>query len=356
MKLLHVMAGAPTGGAENIFLESVLALADAPYAQAVVTRPNNDVRIERFRARGIEVSTASFDPLLRWRTSGVIEDVVRRFQPDVIQYWMGRAGTFATKRSIAQVGWYGGYYALKRFRHCDAHVALTEDIARHIVNEGAKPDEVAIIRTFADFEPVAPTPRAGLDTPENAPVLLALARLHWKKGLDILLKALPALPGAYAWIAGDGPLKDELIALAAKEGVADRVRFLGWRDDRAALLAAANVCVFPSRYEPFGTVVVDAWAAGVPLVTAKAKGPAATVTHNGDGLLVEIDDIAGLTAAIKRVLQEPGLSDKLVAGGQRTYQAKFTKAVFLADSRAFYTKLAAAKAEAPVRFAALRVL
>jgi glycosyltransferase involved in cell wall biosynthesis len=339
MKILHVIAGAPTGGAENIFLESVLALAEASFAQAVVTRANNAFRLEQLRAHGIEVATAPFDRWLRWRTRRVIEDMCRRFEPDVIQYWMGRAGTFARPGRPTQVAWYGGYYALKRFGHCDFHIGLTEDIVRHIVSQGVAPERTALIRTFADFAPMAPVARDMLNTPDDVPLLLALARLHWKKGLDVLLKAMPSLPRGHLWIAGEGPMRRELEALTRELGLSERVRFLGWRDDRAALLAAADICVFPSRYEPFGTVMVDAWAAGVPLIAAAAAGPKAYVDHGVNGLLVPIDDVQALAQAINRVLSEPGLSARLVANGRATYQAHFTKAVFLRDSAAFYARI-----------------
>ena len=90
---------------------------------------------------------------------------------------------------------------------------------------------------------------------------LALARLHEKKGLDTLLDATAKVPGLYVWIAGEGPLEAELKAHCTRLGLDDRVRFLGWRNDRGALLAASTFVAFPSRYEPFGTVTVDAWAA-----------------------------------------------------------------------------------------------
>jgi glycosyltransferase involved in cell wall biosynthesis len=337
MKLLHVMAGAPTGGAENIFLEQVLALCDGGFEQAVVTRPNNDFRTLSFKARGISLRHAFFDRFpFSGATAKAIAETMESFRPDLIQYWMGRAGTFAKKGRVPQIGWYGGYYKLARFKHCDFHIALTEDIQRHIVAQGVPPVRTRIIRTFAEFPLVTPADRAKLDTPTDAPLLLSLARLHWKKGLDVLLKALAERPGVYLWIAGEGPLRAELEALTENLGLKDRVRFLGWRDDRAALLAAADICVFPSRYEPFGTVTVDAWAAGVPLIAAAAQGPKAYVTDGTDGLLVPIDDIGALATAIRRVQEEPGLRAKLIEGGTQTYRARFTKDVFLRESRAFY--------------------
>src|SRR6185295_10481145 len=139
-------------------------------------------------------------------------------------------------------------------------------------------------------------------TPANAVLLLALSRLHEKKGLDVLLAALRDLPQCVAWLAGDGPLQKDLELLAERLGVADRVRFLGWRTDRGALLRAADVCVLPSRWEPFGTVMLEAWAAGTPLIAAASQGPSALIDDGGNGLLVPVDDAPALVAAIRRVM------------------------------------------------------
>jgi glycosyltransferase involved in cell wall biosynthesis len=127
--------------------------------------------------------------------------------------------------------------------------------------------------------------------------------------------------------------------LARETGVAERVTFLGWRDDRAALLKAATVVAFPSRYEPFGTVTVDAWAANVPLVAAAAAGPKEYVKDGVNGLLVEIDDVAALAAALNRIIRNPDVARKLAAGGRTTYEAQFTKEVFIRDSVAFYERI-----------------
>ncbi len=339
MKIMHVMAGAPTGGAENIFLEDVLALADGGVTQHVVTRPNNEFRLSALASKGIGVTTASFHRFFQWPTKNQLRQAAKSFKPDIIQYWMGRAGTYAISSSAPNIGWYGGYYKLQRFRNCDYHIGLTPDIVKHIVDQGVSPGNVDLIHTYAEFPDVTPVAKSDFDTPEDAPVLLALARLHWKKGLDVLLKSLVDVPGAYAWIAGDGPLRDDLEAMAKELQVADRVRLLGWRDDRAALLAACDVCVFPSRYEPFGTVTVDAWAAKKPLVAAASAGPKAYVINGENGMLVEIDDVEGLTNAINAVLNDDTLRARIVEGGTATYTEKFTKDAFIRDSLAFYGRV-----------------
>ncbi|MFN7178472.1 glycosyltransferase [Hyphomonas sp.] len=342
MRVLHVMAGAEEGGAENIMLESVLALAETGIAQHVVTRPANTFRTGKFEAAGIGVSTASFNTSWPFPTRGIIAKAIADFRPDVIEYWMGRAGQFAPKAHRARsIGWYGGYYKLARFRNCEWHVGLTIDLLRHIREQGVADDRSAIIHTYADFVGAEPASRSALNTPPDAPVALALARLHEKKGLDTLLEATAKIPGLYVWIAGEGPLEAELKAQCSALGLDDRVRFLGWRNDRGALLAACDVVAFPSRYEPFGTVTVDAWAASRPLVAADAVGPAAYVKDGINGLLIPKNDADALANALNRVITDKALAERIVAGGRASYEAQFTKAVFQRDSLAFYERIRA---------------
>ncbi|HVY87822.1 MAG TPA: glycosyltransferase [Hyphomonadaceae bacterium] len=342
MRVLHVMAGAREGGAENIMLESVLALAEAGVTQAVVTRPDNPFRIEKFKAAGIQIATADFNRLWPFPTSGAIAKMYREFKPDVAEYWMGRAGQFAPEKHRSRsIGWYGGYYKLTRFANCEWHVGLTKDLLRHIREQGVPENRAAIIHTYADFKGATPVDRATLNTPKDAPVALALARLHVKKGLDTLLDATAKVPGLHVWIAGEGPIEAELKAHCTRLGLDDRVRFLGWRNDRGALLAASTFVAFPSRYEPFGTVTVDAWAASRPLVAADAVGPAAYVIDGENGLLVPKDNPDALARAMTRVINEPGLAAKLIAGGRKSYEDQFTREVFVRDSLAFYQRVVA---------------
>tara|TARA_R110002020_G_scaffold83397_1_gene206770 strand:- start:172392 stop:173432 length:1041 start_codon:yes stop_codon:yes gene_type:complete len=339
---MHVMAGAAEGGAENIMLESVLALAETDLAQHVVTRPDNAFRIQKFREAGIGVDVAAFNNSWPFPTQRVIADAIKQFEPDVIEYWMGRAGQFAPKQYRARsIGWYGGYYKLARFKNCEWHVGLTIDLLRHIREQGVSDERSAIVHTYADFTGADPASRKALNTPEDAPVALALARLHEKKGLDTLLDATAKIDGLYVWIAGEGPLEQELKAHCTRLGLDDRVRFLGWRNDRGELLAACDVVAFPSRYEPFGTVTVDAWAGSRPLVAADAVGPAAYVKDGVNGMLIPKNDVDALADALRKVVTDKDLAAKLVAGGRASYEAQFTKAVFQRDSITLYEKISA---------------
>ena len=223
------------------------------------------------------------------------------------------------------IGWFGGYYDPKNFKRCSVFMGVTKDIVAHMVRKGVAAERAHFVPTFPDVKDEAPVKRADFATPEGAKVLLALSRLHEKKGLDVLLRAARLVPEAYVWLAGEGPLRGELEKLTDELGLRERVRFLGWRTDRGALLRAADVCVLPSRYEPFGTVILEAWAAKVPFVACRSAGPAGHVLDGVDGLLVPIDDVEALAAALRRVLGEEALRQRLVEEGYGRYRREYTR-------------------------------
>lgn len=336
MRVMQVMAGGPVGGAETFFVDAVKAIDELDIAQSVVTRNNNPQKIKEFENRNIPFKTASFNKLWKGPTRRAIHSSIQQFNPDIVHHWLGRAGTFAQHGTHANLGWYGGYYKPERYQNCHYHIAITQDIADHIVRQGIDAKSVYMLQLFAEIEKGAPLDRSEFDTPEGVPLLLALSRLHECKGLDVLIDAMRSVPEAYLWIAGDGPLKNDLLKQVKDYGLEDRIRFLGWRYDREALLATADAVVFPSRYESFGAVTIEAWASGTPLIAAKAAGPKAYVSHEENGLLVEIDDVAGLASAINRLIKDTDLQKHLTSNGLSYYESTFTKSVFQKNVQSLY--------------------
>jgi glycosyltransferase involved in cell wall biosynthesis len=160
-----------------------------------------------------------------------------------------------------------------------------------------------------------------------------------------LLEALAATPGVELRIAGDGPLRRRLERLAARLGIAARVAFLGWRDDLPALLADADLLICPSRHEPLGNVVIEAWSAGLPVVATASDGPANLIKDGETGILVPLSPAGGAAAALARAIErvsgDAPLRRRVAAAGRRAYEAEFTERSVVARYRSFFERIAA---------------
>jgi glycosyltransferase involved in cell wall biosynthesis len=340
LRVMQVMAGAGEGGAETFFVGLVLALHRAGLDQRVVIR-HNPARAAALRQGGVEPVELPFGRWFDFHTVPGLRRQAGIYRPHVVMTWMNRASGAFPRGDFLRLARLGGFYDLKYHRRCDHLIGITPGLVEHVVSHGWPPARAHYLPNFASVGEVQAVARESLDTPAEAPLLLALGRLHRAKAIDVLLQALTLETRPYLWLAGEEPLRAELQALARKLGVAERVRFLGWRDDRDALFGAADICVFPSRYEPHGTVTMEAWGQRTPLVAAAAAGPAAYVNDGEDGLLVPTDDAPALAAAIGRVIDEPALAAQLVAGGWRRHQDEFTEAACVARYLELFQKLLA---------------
>lgn len=349
MRVMQIMAGAPVGGIETFYVDALCALAQRGLTQYAIVRPNLRNGLERLRASDIRYAAAAFDSWWRWPTERVVKRAVAEFKPDIIQYWTGRAASYAPKTAACQVGWYGGYRRRRDFRSCTDFIVITTDLMRHLREQGVLEDRAALVHIFAEPRSMQAVERATLATPAHAPLLLVLSRLDWTKGVDVLLNALTFLPDAYLWIAGEGPARQKLVEQCGALALSDRVRFLGWRTDRDALLAAADVCVFPSSDDSFGAVIIEAWAAGRPLVAAAAQGPSTYVQNGKNGVLVPVNDPQSLAAGIRAVIDDADLRTVLVEGGRRSFAGSFTKDIYVAQMLSFYERLAGARSSSAAR-------
>jgi len=342
MSVLHLLGTAGEGGAETYFVDLVTALARAGVDEAAAIR-RHGAREAALEAAGVPVAVFGFSGTLDLLTKPRVAGFARRHDTKLAVAWMNRAARHTPKGPWARVGRLGGYYNLKYYRGFDALVANTEDIAEWIVGQGWPAGGVRVIPNFAAAPAeVPPLDRASLETPKDAPLLLGMGRLHENKAHDVTLAALAQVPDAYLWIAGVGPLEAKLKGLAEALGVSDRVRFLGWRTDPSALYRAADVCVFPSRFEPLGNVVIQAWAHGLPVIAAESQGPKALIQDGEDGVLIPIDDPDALASSVRGLLAEPSQRARLAAAGAARVEAEFSQAAVVAQWKALFADYGAA--------------
>lgn len=326
MRIAHVMAGAPVGGAEAFFERLCLAQARAGDTVLPVIR----------RDAGREARLASLSPValgfggpLDLLTGPRLRRALHGFRPRVVMAWMNRAARFAPRGPWALVGRLGGYYDLRHYRRCDHLVANTRDLVRWIAAQGWPEGRVHHLPNFAhDLSGAAPAPWPG---PGRR--VLALGRLHPNKGFDVLVRALALLPDARLVIAGEGPERASLERLARECGVAERLHLPGWAADPGPFLAACEVFVSSSRHEPLGNMVLEAWGAGRPVVAAAAQGPSELIADGATGLLAPVDAPEPLAAAIAHVLDDPGRAAALAAAGRAEFLRAHAEAPVLARWR-----------------------
>jgi glycosyltransferase involved in cell wall biosynthesis len=148
-------------------------------------------------------------------------------------------------------------------------------------------------------------------------VVLACGRLSEEKGFDVLIEAMARLStaiGAHLWILGTGGLRQTLERQALRLGIAERIHFLGFQRDVWAYYRAADVFALSSRWEGLANVLVEALAAGLPIVATDCDfGPREVLEHGRWGLLVPPENAEALAGALEQVLTSPSMRERLAA-------------------------------------------
>lgn len=224
-------------------------------------------------------------------------------------------------------------------------IAVSEAIAQDVIRRGAKPDRVRVV--YNGITPAQPAPREALRAELGlAPGTLALftaARLHPVKGLEYLLQAVASLEGRLPdfqlLIAGDGPIRAELEAQARSLGLGGRVRFLGHVPDARRLLPAFDLYVSSSLMEALGLSIMEALAAGVPVVATGVGGVLEMVTDGESALLVPPKDAGALAAAIHRLATDPALASRLARAAYDRFTENFSVEQFARRTEAVYREV-----------------
>lgn len=335
------MASAPDGGAEMTMMDSVLALANmGDITQYIVTRNNNDWRLKQFSEAGIGYATTNLNPTLPSLSRFKLARVIDRFRPDVIQYWKSRAGRFTFSRhKMRSVAWHGGTARMHRLGGCDWHLGSSAGVIADFLTGGVEEAHAFLVPPFSGGVETAPLHRSELGVPEGAPLGLVLSRLHAKKGLTTLLDAVRMVDDVHVLIAGDGSMRGALEAQIKAQRMDDRVRLLGWRNDRLALIQLADFVICPSRIEPFGKTIIDAWSASKAVIAADATGPSTLITPGDTGLIFRRGDDEALARAIQQLIDFPDLRFKLGSAGRQAYGDEFGQEQFLDQMMEIYRRV-----------------
>jgi glycosyltransferase involved in cell wall biosynthesis len=353
MRILHVIAGLEVGGAERMLLTLVEGSRRLGTQVAVAAPPGRfdselDPSVSRFHY--VDHGRAALGTVASSLRIGL---AIRRFGPDLVHGHNVRATAMAAlgsraaqpRRPAALIATFHGvapgeYPAAARWlaRAATVVACVSTEVQRALVTAGFPAS-----RTLVVHNGVTPPPELGdegrrtLDRElglDGAPVVAIVGRLAPVKAHHRFLQtaALVAreVPAARFLVVGDGPLRGALEEQAQGLGIADRVRFTGNRDDVRQLLSRATVMLMTSDSEGLSIAVIEALAAGVPVVSTPAAGMG-ELLDGGGGIIVPSADATALAVQVTRLLVSPELRLAMGESGRRLVSERFSAQRMIGD-------------------------
>lgn len=314
---IHILGSREFGGADQFFVRLVRALESAGQNVTAITRPGSPVAMALHQGLSDQIHLPLANRWDAWSAWQIRKCICER-KPSVVQTYMGRATRLTRVPKGAEtvhIARLGGFYKIDGYyRHADAWVGNTRAICDFLVKSGMPVRNVHHIGNFVP-EPIPVdlqkknAVRIEHQIPANAWVIFALGRLIPKKGFDDLFRAFARLPNEIAGrplvllLAGDGPQFGNLKALAQELGIESRIRLLGWQDPPDVFYSIADIFVCPSRHEPLGNVILEAWNHFLPVVSTRSDGASELIEEGTTGLLCDCSDDAAMAAAIRELLE-----------------------------------------------------
>lgn len=328
--VVHVISPSPAGGAESVVV--ALASATRDRTRAVILNQVSDPAapplplVTQLRQHGVATDEIRCGRRRYRAEARTLERLLRQAGAGLIHthgYHGTWVGYFAAKPlNLPLVATVHGYLtrsikerlynALDRrlLRKFDAVIAVSQGIRDQLVKSGVRPDRVRVVQNGL-AAPARAMGRSearellGLGPEERA--VGWIGRLSPEKGPDLFLRALARSDAGTGVIVGEGPEHPRLIELARSLGIQDRVRFAGFRPNAAELLPAFDVMALTSRMEGTPMVILEAVAAGVPIVAFEVGG-IPQLLNNETAYLVPAEDVQALADALRAALTAPGVA------------------------------------------------
>lgn len=366
IRLALVITELEFGGAEQALVNLATGLSRerfSPVVYPLKSRPKNDLLVRRLELAKIPVHFLGVRSYWQFfsKVTGLAQ-LFRQQQPQVVQSFLYHANVVAAQAArqarvprmvtgirVADPSSFRQRVERWLTPNVDKIVCVSQAVADFCQHSCRLPVEKLVVIPngvdLARFENVQPADLTQLGLPAGRRAILYVGRLDRQKGLDWLLEeVMPRvcneLPEHDLLLVGDGPQRQELQALTAKLGLHDRVQFALWRADVPRILAASDLLVLPSRWEGMPNVVLEAMAAGKPVVAAQVEGVAELL---GDGAAPQScpsGDANGYAERIVRLAHDRILAAELGAQSQRRVAAEFSLAVMISRYESLYELLA----------------
>ena len=350
-RIVHVASGREWRGGQNQVRLLARALLPNPDIRQIVVTGRNGELARRLRVTGVPIEdcgwSAALDPrallaTLRAARGGAI-----------LHAHDGHALTIALAaarlRRLALVVTRRVDFHLRRpapWLRAARVIAISDAVRRVLLEDGLRPERIAVVRSGIDPEEVRAAPtyrlREALGLEPGTPVAVNVAALVGHKDQATLLRAAALLrdeaPALHWVLAGEGPLRGALEDQVRHSGLGDRVHLLGQVSNPLGIIREADVFVMSSREEGLGTSILDAMALDVPVVATSAGG-IPEILDGGAGRMVAIADAAALAREVALVIGRPGLAGELLETARRRL-ASFTDVRMAEAMAAVYRSVA----------------
>ena len=356
MNILQILPELNVGGVETGTMDLAKCLVASGHKSVVVS--NGGAMVEQLQSEGsrhypLPVHKKNLFTAIRCISKLV--EIIRKEKIDIVHArsrvpaWIA---FFACRRTDAHfLTTCHGYYSKHPFSRVmgwgKMTIAISEVIGKHMVQDFSVPAEnIRVIARSVDVQKFN-LPRAARK--DKSLTVVMIGRITPLKGHPYFLKAMARvihqMPSVRVQIIGDAPpkkqyYKDELVLLAKRLGISAQVEFMGNRRDIPQLLSKADCLVLSTvTQEAFGRVIIEAQAAGVPVVATRVGGVNEIIEHEKTGLLVLPKDIEAMSAAVLRILKDPAFSAALVVSAKEKIEARYTLARMVDATIAVYHEL-----------------
>jgi glycosyltransferase involved in cell wall biosynthesis len=251
---------------------------------------------------------------------------IRHAKPDILVLNNGRhvAAQKLSSSNLAVVAVYHGGKP-QRFTEADRVIAVNDDLMDELVKLGYPAKRATVVDNALPMDSLPPFQRRKNSGAEF--VAGTLCTLEYVKGLDLMIRALAKLKSRGVpvrfLIAGQGPEEEALKQLAASCSVEDEVEFFGWVSEKQSFLEKLDVYVAPSRSESWGLGIVEAFSAGLPVVSTQTPGPMRVSEGGETAILLPVDDYHQLAGTIEALTKDSGVAERLARAGYERCAERF---------------------------------
>lgn len=332
MKIFHCDVRTIWAGGQNQLWRLAVGLRERGHRQWIVTRPGSPLA-RRARNEGFAVLAHPFRGEVDPRATLGLCRMISRHAPDIVHAHdphsltpAALAARLVRPRPLVlghrRVDFHirANRFSLWKYaRGADHLIAISRRVEEVLVEDGVPSSHITVIHSGIALEtpppPEGPDLRTRARAPAGAPLVLTIASTEAYKDHPTLIDAAGLLferrPDVWWAVLGSGGLLETTVARARRRGLADRLRYLGFVEGARGFLPQADLFVLTSRTEGLGTSILDAMAAGIPVVSTAAGGIPEIIDDGRTGLLVPPGDPAALALAIERVLADPALGRRL---------------------------------------------